>query len=64
MKVPGYVLAVIGLVIAVAGAIDHFSHGVPVIKDIQHGSIIAGVIGVVVLVIGAVMAMSGGKAAA
>ena len=63
MKVPGYVLAVIGLVIAVAGAIDHFSK-LPVIGSISKGSLIFGVIGVVVLVIGAVMAMSGGKAAA
>ena len=63
MKVPGYILAVIGLVLAVAGAIDHFSK-LPVIGSINHGSIITGVVGVVVLVIGAVMAMSGGKAAA
>jgi hypothetical protein len=64
MKVPGYVLAVIGLVLAVLAGIDKFIARIPVITSIQHGNLIAGIIGVVLLVIGAVMAMSGSNASA
>jgi uncharacterized protein (DUF2062 family) len=65
MKGVGWLLAVIGLVVAVLGVVNHFAKlGLPVISTMAHGNIIAAVVGAVVFVIGAFLAMRGGGAAA
>jgi hypothetical protein len=61
MKAPGYVLAVIGLVIAIIGVLDKLTHQVPVVKDISKGSLIVGIIGGVIFLVGVAMAFMGGS---
>jgi hypothetical protein len=57
MKTPGYVLAVIGIIVVVIAAVNHFVTKLPVVTTINHGSIIVGVVGAVVFLIGAFLAM-------
>lgn len=63
VKTPGYALAVIGIIVAAVGIIDHWQ-AIPVISWIGHGSVVTAAAGAVIFIIGAVLAMSGGKSAA
>jgi hypothetical protein len=63
MKVPGYVAAVIGLVIALLAVVNHFMTKLPAIGGIAKGSLILGIVGVVLIAIGGYMAMQKSKSA-
>jgi|GEM_PF-2158429 uncharacterized integral membrane protein len=62
MKSVGYVVAIIGILVIAAAAIDHFVKHF--LGSTAHISLIVGVVGAVVLVIGVVMSMMGGRAKA
>ncbi len=59
MKGAGWLIAVIGLVVLILGVARHFNKFF--IPSVAHASLILGGVGVVLLLIGAGMAMSGGK---
>jgi len=63
MKGPGYVVAIIGLVIALLAVVDHFVTKLPVIGSMSKGSLIFGIVGLVILVVGGFMAMQKPKGA-
>ncbi|HKS69281.1 MAG TPA: hypothetical protein VJQ45_02605 [Ktedonobacterales bacterium] len=61
MRGLGTVLAIIGILIIILAAVNHFASR---LINFGHATTIVGVVGLVVLVVGAILAMMGGKASA
>lgn len=62
MRGLGTILAVIGVIAIILALVNHFVTNF--LGSISHGTIYIGVLGVVLLVIGVVLSMTGRKAAA
>lgn len=61
MRGLGTVVAIIGVLILILAAVNHFASRV---INFGHATTIVGVVGLVVLVVGVILAMMGGKASA
>lgn len=61
MRALGSIVAIIGVVLVVLALLDHFA--LHFLAGVQHGSVILGVIGVVVFLIGGFLSMQSGATA-